>query len=175
MAIATFFIFAMIRLVVIVGLCVFGIIKGVQFLRKNKFFGKTRTIILSISLILLVAALWIFNMGWFRVILTWMLVPVIHAVVFFFINLNSAKYFENSKKLKLLNIFFILTYVMSYLLFPDFGDVGGMYFFFGMVRSDALSNIAFLSSVILFIVHIVLLFMQIAEIHKVKKSMTDNH
>ena len=168
------FIFGMIRLILVIGLIVFGIIKGIQFLRKNKFFGKTKTIILSIILILLVSISWVFNMGWLRIIMTILFIPIIHSVVFFFMNLCSARYFNESKRVKLLNVYFILTFLIAYFLMPDGGDYGEMYFFFGLVHSDILSAIACFVSTMAFVGHIVLFVMQIIEIKKIMKNTKES-
>ena len=80
-------------LISIIGLIVFGIIKSIQFLRKNSFYGKTKMAILSIILILIVAVSWVINMGWFRFVMTILFVPFMHSIAFFFNELIFGKVF----------------------------------------------------------------------------------
>ena len=53
---------------------------------------------------------------------------------------------------------------------PDGGDIGGMYFFFGLIHSDTLSVAANFISSVACIAHIVLFILQIVEIRKIKEN-----
>lgn len=169
-----YFIKGMLGLIFVIGLIVLGIVKTIKVLKKNDFYGKKRTILISICYILVVLASWFLNMGWIRFFMTFLLIPFIHAVVFFLTNFFVTKYFDKSTKIKKLNIWFIISYLIAYLLMPDGGDIGGMYFFFGLIHNDTLSGIANSISSIAVIVHIVMFIMQIVEIKKIKKNISIN-
>ncbi len=62
------------------------------------FNKKIITIIMSIICILVVASTWLFNLGWLRLFMSVVVIP--HSVIFVFMNLYSAKYFDKSKKLR---------------------------------------------------------------------------
>ncbi len=165
-----YFIKGMLGLLIVVFLIVFGIVKGIKVLKKNKFYGKKRNILMSLLYIAIVLASWFLNMGWLRFFMTILFIPFIHAAVFFMTNFFVDKYSDQSTKIKKLNLFFVITYLIAYLSMPDGGDVGGMYFFFGLIHSDTLSGLANFISSIAVIGHIVLFIMQIVEIKKIKKN-----
>lgn len=161
----------LIRFVAIFVLVVYCIIKLVRILGGESFLGRKKAVILSIVYIFIAAISWVFNMGWLRFFLTIIFVPVIHAIAFLTVNLYSAKYFETSRNIKTLNLFFVITYLMLYLLLPDGGDYGGLYFFFGLIRDDVLAVIASCVSSLAFTAHAILLIMQLLEIRRINKSI----
>lgn len=163
----------LLRFLAVIGLIVFGIIKCIQSVRKNYFSGKKRCVIVSMLSIAIGVASWFFNMGWFRFCLTLLLVPVIHSVIFFYMNLSAAKYFEKSPEIKKLNICFIVTFLIFYIIAPDFpiGNDGTMFFFFGLINNVVFTGFAILISAAALIGHIVVLLMQIAKINKTKKNL----
>ena len=169
-----YFIKGMVGLLLVIGLIVFVTVKAVKVLKQNNFYGKKRTILMSIFYILLVIVSWFLNMGWIRFFMTFLLIPFIHAVVFFLTNFFATKYFDKSTKIRNLNIWFIISYLIAYLLMPDGGDYGGMYFFFGLIHNDTLSSVANFISSIAGLGHIVMFIMQIMEIKKIKKNISIN-
>lgn len=162
----------LLRLLAVIGLIVFGMIKCIQILKKDYFNGKKKYVIISIVSLVIGGLSWIFNMGWFRFFMTLLLVPVIHSVIFFYMNLSAAKYFDQSQKMKRLNLFFIVTFLISHILTPDFpiGNDGGMFSLFGLINNAMFNGLAIVISVTAFLGHIVMLVMQIAEINKMKKN-----
>lgn len=159
-----------VAIVVIVGGVIFAIVKA----RKNNFPNSKKIIVCTFVSIIIAAVSWILNFGWIRFFMTFLLVPIIHGIVYFLVNLFFAKYTDQSPKMSRLNLLFIITYLIAYLLMPDGGDVGGMYFFFGLIHNDVLSGIASFISSIAVIGHIVLFVMQIVEIRKIKKTNLGN-
>ena len=135
--------------------------------------NKKKTILISIFSIILAAVSWITNMGWIRFIMTLMMIPFIHAIIFFITDLYIASYIDKYWNIKLLNLLFYITYLLLYIFLPDGGDVGELYFFFGLIHSNVLSYIAQAISGIAFLVHIVLLILQIIQVAKIKKKETD--
>ncbi len=138
------------------------------------FCGKKKTILMSLFCIIIVMASWFFNMGWLRFFMTIILIPFVHAVVFFLTNFFAAKYFDKSTKIKKLNLWFIVSYIIAYLLMPDGGDIGEMYFFFGLIHSNKLSGMADSLSFAAFVGNIVFFAMQVSEIKKIKKNTVFN-
>ena len=135
--------------------------------------SKRKCIFLTLLCIAIAATSWIFNMGWIRFIMTFMLIPFIHAIIFFLINFFTASYIHKSKKLRNINIFFCLTYLLFYVLLPDGGDIGEMYVFFGLIHSNSFSSICSTISSLSVLVHIVLFILQIIEIVRIKKLIAN--
>lgn len=133
--------------------------------------GKIKTIIISVISILVVVATWIFNLGWLRLFMTAVLIP--HIVLFVFMNLYSTKYFDNSKRIKILNIFFVLTFLFAYVFMPDSDDISS-YVFFGLVHNENVLNIAEIISTVAFVGNVVTFIMQIIGIEKIKKNLLEN-
>lgn len=134
--------------------------------------GKATVILISIFSLIIAAASWIFNMGWIRFMMTLTLIPFIHAMIFFLTNLFTARYIDESQKLKILNLLFCITYMISYIFLPDGADTGGLYFFFGLIHNSTLSYVAQAISYIAFFAHIILFVMQIIQWVKQKKKAT---
>ncbi|MBE7011992.1 MAG: hypothetical protein E7415_04900 [Ruminococcaceae bacterium] len=160
--------------VVLVVIAIVGVIGGVIWsiakARKSGFRNSKRIVIWTVISIIIAAASWVLNFGWLRFFMTFLLIPVIHGIVFFSLSIFFAVYVDKSPKMLKFNVFFIITYLLSYVFMPDGADRGEMYFFFGLIHNDSLSSIAFYISGISFIVHIVLFFMQIFEVRKIKKA-----
>jgi len=153
-------------IVVIVGGIIWSIIK----IRKNNSSKFKKVTIMTFASILIAAVSWVLNMGWVRFFMTILLIPVVHGIVFLLANLFFAKYIEQSPKMAKLNILFIATYLIAYLFLPDGADVGGMYFFFGLIHNDTLSTIAGSLSGIAVIGHIALFVIQMIEVFTIKKK-----
>lgn len=131
---------------------------------------KQKNILVSLLCIAVVATSWIFNMGWLRFFMTFLLVPFIHAIIFFLTNLFSADRIQKSKKSKNIYIAFCITYLLFNLLLPDGGDTGEMYVLFGLVHSDAISYVCGVISAIAIAGHIVCLISQIIKNSKMRKT-----
>lgn len=155
-----------IAVLVIVGGTIIAIVKSY----KQGNHGKRNAILASLLCIVIAGSSWVLNMGWIRFIMTFMLIPFIHAIIFFLINLFTAGYIHKSKKLRNFNIFFCLTYLLFYILLPDGGDTGEIYVFFGLIHNNLFSSICNKISDSAILGHIVLLILQIVEVMKIKKS-----
>ena len=129
-----------------------------------------KSVISSLVLMGIVAVSWIFNMGWIRFFLTIVSAPLIHAIVFFLVNMFVAGYMGKSRFVVKLNSLFMITYILFYLLYPDGSDTGEMYFFFGLIHSNALSSIANILSTWIFTAHIILIVLQLVAVAKTKDS-----
>ncbi len=162
-------------------LVIFAIIIGVNFIvrffRKEAQSVKTngyriskKWYLMIISFALIMLASWIFNLGWFRVILTWIPIPLIHTIAFLFINIKSINRVSTFKELEKYIILSSVTYLLPYLLLPDFGDVGGMYFFFGLIRNDVAAKITFCIAPVLFIANLSILELERKELKKCEKQ-----
>lgn len=131
---------------------------------------KIKVIITSVLCIVIAGVSWILNFGWIRFIMTFMLIPFIHAIVFFLINLFTSFHINKSNNLKLFNFLYCITYLLAYLFLPDGGDVGGMYVFFGLIHSDWFVDISGSISTFAFICNIVLSVLQIIYLLKARKT-----
>ena len=167
--------------ILFLGLGIFVIVIGVKFivriLRKeaqivkangNRISKKWYLVIISSVFVTLVS--WIFNMGWYRVILTWIPIPLIHTIAFLIINIKSANRVSIYKFLRKYIILSSVTYLLAYLLLPDGGDIGGMYLFFSLIRNDSIANIMMYISLIIFIVNIAVLSIEYLELRKCKSQ-----
>ncbi len=151
---------------------VFLIINIIKALQRKSQIPK-RKVFTTLAIMLLTAASFI-NIGWFRVIMLWLLIPVIHATVFFVSNMFFVKYTDISPQIKIMNLMFMISYLVAYLFLPDFGDIGGAYFFFTLIQNEILVGIAFFVSQITFVGHIVLFILQIIEVRKIRKFQKHN-
>ena len=162
----------------VLGACVLAmiiaLILGLVSSVKSKSYKRLRIIIFSFCSIIIAAFAWLLNFGWLRIFLTLLLIPTIHGVIYFISNVNFSKYTEESSKVNKLNIIYIVTYLSYYLLLPDGCDNGEMYFFFGLIKNNVLSNIASFVSEITLLAHIVFFFILIFECKKLKKNKSDN-
>lgn len=153
----------------LIGLVIFLVTKALKKCTKSK----RKALVTSIACFLTVAVSWVFNMGWYRfgLIVVFPVIPIIGTGMLFLTNVAAASCFEHSRRIKALNLLFIITYLVGNLLFPDGGDIGGMYFFFGLIRSNALAYVASAISGLAFVIHIGLFIWQIAEISNLKSRL----
>ena len=151
-----------VALVVIVGGTILGIVKA----RK----ASKKVIFRTLGSIIIAAISWILNFGWLRFMMTFLLFPIIHGILFFLANMFFCKYTDESPLMSKWNLLFIITYLIAYVFLPDAADAGGMYFFFGLINSDILSDVAYYLSIAAGIAHIVLFVLQFCEIRKIKKG-----
>ena len=151
-----------------------GVIISMAVKIKNSNSNSSAKIVIATVGSMFVAALsWILNMGWLRLILTLLLVPILHGVAFLVSNIVFSKYTNASPRMAKLNLMFIVTYLALYIFMPDGGDVGGMYFLFNLIHNDVLSYIAFIISDLAFAGQILFFGMQIHEIRKIKKTQSE--
>ena len=121
-------------------------------MKRKVIFGIT----LTLSVLIMLAS-WLMNMGWMRVLGTWLLLPLHHSALFIAANLVSARHYGDDAEVSELMVWSHITFLLPYILLPDGGDIGPMYFCFGLVRNDTAALIAFIAAVIVFIVHIVII------------------
>lgn len=157
-------------IVVVVGGSIWGMLRAGKINSSNK----KKVILLSILATFIAAVSWILNMGWIRLIMTFLLIPFIHVIIFFSTNLFMSSYVDKSRNIKILNLLFIMTYSLIYIFLPDAGDYGEMYFLFGLIHSDLLSNIACGIAGVSFLGHIVLFVLQIIYAVKTKKKQIND-
>lgn len=115
------------------------------------------------------AASWIFNIGWYRLILTLFAFPIVHYVLFAIVNGKALLKLFVSKKLKIYTLLSYTTYIISYLSFPDGGDYGPMYVFFGLIDNNDIAKMASVLCVISFISHIIVSIFQLIEISRIRR------
>lgn len=121
--------------------------------------NKTKLNILSLFMILIMFASWIFNFGWIRLALTFILFPLIQAVIFFIANRLSAKNI-NLKPVRLATILSYATFLLPHLLILDCGDIGESYILFHLIESNKISEITSRIGYFFIPVHIACVIMQ---------------
>ena len=67
---------------------------------KNKSFAQRCTIVTSLFCVVIVGISWVFNMGWLRLIMTFLLIPFAHAILFLITVFSTVKYVDKSAKIK---------------------------------------------------------------------------
>lgn len=120
---------------------------------------KTKINILSLFMILIMFASWIFNFGWIRLALTFILFPLIQSVVFFIANRLSAKNIH-IKPVRLATILSYVTFLLPHLLILDGGDIGESYIFFHLIESNRISEITSRIGYFFMLVHIACVILQ---------------
>ena len=163
----------MLFLVVLAGLLIFGVIRLARLFLKLKKLNRPEIIkyyFLMIFCFFIMIPSWIFNIGWYRLILTFLAFPVIHYVLFAIINGKAMLKLFLSKKLKIYTLLSYVTYIIFYLSFPDGGDYGPMYVFFGLINNNNTAKIAGALCLISFIAHTIIAILQLIEIGKIKSN-----
>ena len=120
---------------------------------------KTKLNILSIFMILIMFASWILNFGWIRLALTFILFPLIQAVIFFIANRLSAKNIH-IKPVRVATILSYVTFLLPHLLILDGGDIGESYIFFHLIESNRISEITSRIGYFFMLVHIACVILQ---------------
>ena len=148
---------ALIVLVIVAILCIIGLI----FMIKNGTKCKRWVIFASLVTISVAAVSWFTNMGYLRFFMTVCLIPAIHGLIVFFMNVNMAPYIEKHKSITILNILFCVTYLLSYILFPDNNGIDQSFFMFGRIQNNSLAEVAQIAATVSFFCHIALFVSQI--------------
>lgn len=167
-------IFGIAQFVVIVGFIVWGIVKLIKLIKKNNLVKNKKPLILSIICIIIATASLVLNMGWIRVCMIFMLIPIIQPILFLMTNLYASEFSVESPRLRIINFLFIITYLIFWVLLPDGGDIGPSYCLFNLVRNDDFTDVAFAVSGIVGTAHIVFFVLQIIQFVKLKKKKTSN-
>lgn len=155
----------------ITGGLIWGIICLIRLLFKLKKLNRPEIFkyyFLMIMCILIMAASWLLNMGWYRIILTWLAFPIIHLVLFIIINGKILLKLFCSKALKVYTLLSYVSYLLFYLMLPDGGDIGTMYILFSLFHNNTVAYIAGVLSVTSFFAHIVFTVFQFIEIRRLK-------
>jgi len=158
----------MLLAVILCGL-ILGISGIVLLLLKLKRTMHSESVIYGISMVLCIIVMivsWCMNMGWYRFILTFFAVPVIHAVGFAVMNGIFLFKLPYSGKLKVYTIFSYVTYLLTYICFPDGGDIPTKYVFFGLIKNDTVAEVFGVISLISMVAHIVFAILQIIEFRR---------
>lgn len=157
--------------VIAIAVGVFCLVRAFLKLKKLHHRQSIVYFFLMIATVIIMMASWFLNFGWLRLFLTWIPLPIIHILAFLIINSIILQKLSLSVKLKIYTAMSYVTFLLSYFLFPDGGDVGGMYFFFTLIRNDMLVDIAFALCGVSLVTHIIFTVLQIIEYCKVKKQI----
>lgn len=123
----------------------------------------------SVLCVFIAVASWVFNMGWIRLALTFLLVPLIHAIVFLCIHLKAAK-IPSERIWNWIRISSCVGYVFSNLMFPDGGDNGELYFMFGLLDCESFFSIALYAAILFFVIHVVATVWMLVVMRKHRKG-----
>ncbi len=129
---------------------------------------KKRIILLSLISILIAIISWITNFGFMRLYYTVVLIPIVHAVIVLAVGLFLTS-FANQRRIRLYNLLFCATYVISNICYPDADEIN-QYVFFGLINNDILCNVGRFISVFALIMHVVLFVLQFIEVTRVRKN-----
>ncbi len=137
--------------------------KSLAIVKYRKKHTRTLLLILTMNIlsILVTAASFVFNMGWFRFFLIILSIPFIHSFIYTVTNIVMIKAIDKSFILKVICVCSFITYVLAYAFFSDGGDYGGMYCFFGLIRNETLVSLGSGISSCMATLHIVLYITQI--------------
>ena len=148
----------------------FGIVRLIRSFLKIKT-NQPDTIkyyILMIVCILIAIASWIFNFGWYRLIMT--IFAIIHTIIFVSISSKSMLEIHQSKKLKFYTLISYITYVIPYILLPD-ADDENLYMFFRLIHNNnIIVTIFYTVGMMNFIANIVFMVLQSNEANKINND-----
>ncbi len=150
-----------------------AVVLGIVVVVKNMLKGSKKQKVfnaISLACVLIMAVSWFMNFGWFRFALTFMPVPLVH-IAFFVVIINlAAKYTE--RKIYIAIILTQITFLMTYLFFPDGGDIGGMYVLFGRIHNDVIAGRCFYISAYSLVANVALMITLIIMTLRAKKKIT---
>ena len=147
-----FYILSLLYRAAILAAIIYAIVKYIKRPKKNNSIKSPKTRNIPSTVCIVIAAVsWVVNMGWYRVIFTWIAIPIIHPIIFKIVNIRFARLVKltgSTLKTKFLSVLSCATYLLAYLLLPDGGDIGSTYMFFALIHSDKV--LIFLPIAILF-------------------------
>lgn len=135
---------------------------------KNSSETQKKSLLISSVCLLIVTASWLFNFGMIR--FTMLFVPIISTGVFVVTNYISAGCFEHSRRIKVLNLLFVLTYLFANLLYPD-TDFVRSYAFFALINKYEIITVLEKFAEAMALAHIALFVWQVVEICVLKSSL----
>lgn len=124
--------------------------------------AKTKIKLASVILIVAMLASWVLNFGWWRMIASLWMFPIVQPILFFVGNALSAKLFAESKTARCTVLLSCVTFLLPHLLICDGGDAGNPYIFFGLIEHKQTVFIATAIGIALLILHAAVLFAQYA-------------
>jgi hypothetical protein len=145
------------------------LVKSIIHKRKTGVSIKLKCNIISIVCTVVVAASYILNIGWLRVIGIWLGIPFIHSSIFVLSNSLAADYFVFLKKNIILSY---ITYFLGYALLPDFTDTG-THVFFGLIHNDMIIFVCGVVAQIAFVANIICIVNQFIRRSSIKKTMVE--
>lgn len=128
---------------------------------------KIKMILWSLLSIAIVAASWFMNFGFIRLLCSVMMFPLAHAVIVFAMGVVASNY-SSYRKIRLYNLLFFVSYILSNILFPDADELSTR-MFFGLIENKFMCNLGEVLSIIFLVTHIILLMLQIIEIRRINK------
>lgn len=157
-----------------VGLGVFTIVKSILSSKKGGSGIKIFLSILTFLCIVFAISAWFLNFGWCRFFLTIIPIPFVYSAFFVISNYTASVYVKKSLSLKISMVLSYISYIAAFALFPDGGDIGGMYAFFALIKDKAVVEICSCVSIFAFALSIACLVYQIVKSLKIRSAMKRN-
>ena len=121
---------------------------------------------------ILAATSYFFTLGWFRIILIFVPIPLVFTVLYIWFSFSAISILQKSKKVKKLFIASSITYILSFIFLPDFADSGEMGVM-GQPINSVVFDFCITLAIILFIISVVLISMMKYQTSVIKISMGD--
>ena len=153
---------------------IYAIIKYIKRPKKTNAVKPPKTRNIPSTVCIVIAAVsWILNMGWYRVVFTWLAIPIIHPIIFKIVNIRFAKLVKltgSTLKTKFLSVLSCATYLLAYLLLPDGGDIGSAYMFFALIHSNKV-EIFLPIAILFFLANIAVMIIQFANTKQLQDTI----
>ena len=137
---------------------------------RTKQYGKAICDFASFALVPTAVLSWFFNIGWIRVFIAWGCLSLIVDFAFTYLTMHFfASYMKYSHLLK---IYVTLNYIARYsiyMFFPDFGDYGTPYMFFGLIHHENAALIGFIIVIVAVICCCVFTALQVLEVFRIHR------
>lgn len=111
--------------------------------------------------IIIAALSWVLNLGWVRYIFSLAMLPVLHCILFWFIENYAASYSQNSKILGISIFISYVTFIMFYIFLPDFNEQRTIFALFNTITSTTAIDMCFYISMASLILNTATLIFQI--------------
>lgn len=111
------FVLGIIILVILVGIAV--IVLNIIRSKRSGDYAKVKSSLIAVLCIIIAAVLWIIGLKWLdELVPSVVMMPFVHAIVFFFVNNFAAPYIKKSNTLKIFAILSYVLYITGYIFLP---------------------------------------------------------
>lgn len=143
----------------------------IENVRTNGNKSKIKQNIACMVCIIVTTVSWILNLGWNRIMLFMFGMPATYALVFILVNDFAASYSSKAPRLKVYTVLSYITYLFSFLLFPDCGDYPPAYVFFGLIGDVNAVRLAGRLCIEFFIINIIISSVQLIACLRIRRKI----